>query len=169
MPMKTKDLSNEQLRIYFAEHVRYEMQMLIRYSWAIEQGIQTHPAIKHAPVEAYAIHLRNLITFLYPHAPHSDDVCAKDFFTNDALWEKIRPELGSLLKMAKKRADKEVGHLTTARQSGTPRGKEWNVANLTAELMPKVVFFCQSANRIALKKDIEPLLSELRIMRSATI
>jgi len=157
--MKTKDLSEQQLSEYFAEHVRYEVQMLLNVTSAILQQLQVPQGLQHAPVESYAIHLRNLITFLYPSSSRDTDVCAKDFFIKEETWDKIRPRLSETLIKAKIRADKEVGHLTTSRQNGTPKGKEWDVKNLTEELMPLIYLYCESADKVRLGSLIDELLA----------
>ncbi|MDP3763132.1 MAG: hypothetical protein Q8Q92_00520 [bacterium] len=157
--MKTKNLSNQQLFEYFAEHVRYEVQMLLNATSGILQQLKVPQGLQHMPIESYAIHLRNLITFLYPSSSRDTDVCAKDFFKREEAWEKIRPELSEVLVKAKIRADKEVGHLTTSRQSGTPKDKEWDVKNLTGELMPLFNLFCESADKVKLKSSIDELLT----------
>lgn len=156
--MKTKDLSEQQLFEYFAEHVRYEVQMLLNVTSAILQQIQVPQGLQHAPVESYAIHLRNLITFLYPSSSRDTDVCAKDFFFKEETWEKIRPKLSETLTKAKIRADTEVGHLTIFRQNGTPKSKKWEVENLTDELMPSIRLFCESADKVKLMFLIDELL-----------
>lgn len=157
--MKTKDLNEEQLYEYFAEHFRYEVVMLLHATRGIRQKLSIAKGFEYMPVESFAIHLRNLINFLYPYAPHDDDVCAKDFFIREENWEEIRPVLSEVLKIAKKRADKEVGHLTTLRQAGTPESKVWDVDGLTAELMPLIDFFCKSADKVKRDLDVKHLLA----------
>lgn len=155
--MKTKDFSDQQFLEYFSEHIRYEIQMLLSVTNGILQKFVVPQGLQHAPVESYAVHLRNMINFFFPPSSRDTDVCAKDFFINEETWEKVRPQLSETLAIAKIRADKEVGHLTTSRLSGTPKGKEWDVKNLTGELMPLFIFFCQSADKLKL----EPLISDL--------
>jgi hypothetical protein len=157
--METKDLNNQQLFEYFAEHIRYEVQMLLNATSGILQKLKVPQGIEHMPVESYAIHLRNLITFLYPFFPRNTDVCAKNFFINEDTWENLRPALSTSLLNAKNRADKEVGHLTTSRQSGVSKGKEWNVKELTGELMPLIKLFCESADKVKIGSLIDESLA----------
>lgn len=155
--MKTSELSEGQLLEYFSEHIRYEIQMLLNATVAISNQLRVPNGLEHMPVESFAIHLRNLITFLYPYTHRDNDVCATDFFTRAGTWEQIRPSLSSVLKEAKNRADKEVGHLTTLRQAGTPETKKWDVTNLSREVMPILKIFCDSADRVKLKTAFNPI------------
>jgi hypothetical protein len=106
--------------------------------------------LKNVRTEAVALHLRNLIVFLYPDQfpPKSDDVCAHHFLasrTPYADWLKRRPRLSSTLRQAKDRADREVAHLTTGRIAGTPAFKYWDVDRLVWELGGVLVVFADSA------------------------
>lgn len=49
------------------------------------------------------------------------------------------------LSEARKRADKELAHLTTSRISGHPVKKYWDVGGLAAELRPLLYLFIQNA------------------------
>jgi hypothetical protein len=155
--MKTKDLSNEQLRLYFNEHVRYEMQQLINTTDAIARKLPIHNGLQYMVVESFAIHLRNLITFLYPYSKRENDVCAEDFFININAWNNLRPKISLTLEHAKDRADKEIGHLTTLRQFGTPESKKWDVVSLTDEIFPTLKLFCDSADKSKLNSEFQPL------------
>jgi len=121
--MKTSELNEERLLAYFSEHVRYEMQHLINATDAISRQLPIHNGLRYTVVESFAVHLRNLITFLYPYTKRDTDVSATDFFTSSEIWDSLHPKLSDILERAKTRTDKEVGHLTTARQFGTPETK----------------------------------------------
>lgn len=71
--------------------------------------------VNNALLESFALHVRNLIDFLYAENPSSDDVYAGDFFPCKEDWAKIRPQITPLLEKVKKRANKEVSHLTYSR------------------------------------------------------
>lgn len=155
--MKTKDLTDEQMKLYFDEHVRYEMKQLINATDAISRQLPIHNGLQFMVVESFAIHLRNLITFLYPYSKRESDVCAEDFFADKEIWLKLRPKISFVLEGAKNRADKEVGHLTTLRQFGTPESKKWNVTLLTDEIMPILRLFCENADKTDLDRDFRPI------------
>lgn len=153
------ELSAEQLSEYFCEHVRYEIQLLLNATVAIDQKMTVPAGLEFMPVESFAIHLRNLVTFFYPNNPRPTDVSAKNFFIDENSWLDVRPVLCESLKIAKTRADVEVGHLTTYRKNGTPDSKAWDVKGLTAELVPIIVIFAESADKVKLDTVIGSLLS----------
>lgn len=167
--MKTSELNDVQLLNYFCEHVRYEIKILLNVTLAINKKLMVPIGLESTPVESFAIHLRNLITFLYPYKKRDNDVCATDFFLAKESWERVRPDLNSVLKVAKARADKEVGHLTTLRQAGTPETKAWDVIKLSAEIMPIVKLFCDSADKVNLDLHFKPIWeyysSEIAILK----
>jgi len=158
--MKTKDLNNQQLQLYFTEHIRYEIQQLINATDAIERKLPIHNGLQYMVVESFALHLRSLIIFLYPYSKRKNDICAEDFFIDIDTWNNLRPKISLTLEHAKDRADKEVGHLTTSRQFGTPESKKWNVALLTDEIFPILKFFCESANKLKLYPEFQPLWNQ---------
>lgn len=155
--MKTSDLNEDQLYAYFAEHVRYEMQHLINATDAISRQLPIHNGLQYMVVESFAIHLRNLITFLYLYTKRDTDVCATDFFIHSGTWDNLRPRLSVVLEGAKTRTDKEVGHLTTVRQFGTPETKKWDVTGLCDEVMPILKLFCESADKVKLDEAFKPV------------
>ena len=158
--MKTKDLTDQELKLYFNEHIRYEMQQLINATDAIIRQLPIQNGLQYMIVESFAIHLRNLITFLYPYSKRENDVCAEDFFIDVNTWHNLRPAIDKTLDHAKNRADKEVGHLTTLRQFGVPESKKWDVSLLTDEVMPILKLFCESADKSDLSKDFESVWSQ---------
>jgi hypothetical protein len=148
------------LREYSDEHLTYEVEML----WLAA----THPPpdpntpqdaktqfISNAQAEAFALHLRNLIVFLYPDRfpLKDDDVSAHHFLDSESPyehWLQHRPVLSSALERAKSRADKELAHLTTARIAGTPPVKRWDPCALLRELNSVLASFatCADPNRL---------------------
>ena len=155
--MKTKGLSKEELYKFFCEHITYEIQMLLNATYVILNQISIPNSLQNMPLESYAIHLRNLITFFYPSNVRDTDVSAKDFYSNEDIWEKVRPPLSGLLEHAKSRADKEVGHLTIFRQYGTPETKIWDVKKLTNEIMPLVELICETSDKFDQKLRIDDI------------
>ena len=118
-----------ELSAYADEHLVHEVSMLwlaaIQEPPTSDTPAATGDFIRNAQAEAFALHLRNLIVFLYPEwfEPKRDDVCAHHFLDTPAPyedWLKHRPGLSTVLENAKRRADKELAHLTTARIAGTP-------------------------------------------------
>lgn len=135
--MPRKQRSNEELQ-EVSNHLHYELWMLSSLAQAMESGIADRGWLANALLESFVIHVRNVLDFLYNDHPQSDDVVAQDFFPSAKAWVKIRPRLSELLSTAKKRAGKEVVHLTYARLDVTPDTKPWPfvaIANEVASVM----------------------------------
>jgi len=151
--MNTKDLTSCQLQAYFDEHIRYEFRELLNNAIAIQRKLPLTTreliCLQYAPLEAFVIHLRNLIAFLYPSTkPRPNDVYARNFFDEEKRWESVCPAQSQILKDAKSRADVEIGHLTTLRKNGTPENKMWEVQKLVGEVIPILIQFGASADKI---------------------
>jgi hypothetical protein len=147
---------------YSAEHVHYEVDIFFetvdlrfRPAYAAEILKQLgHPQrINNALIESFVIHLRNLIDFLDLPA-QGTDVVAEDFFSPGG-WVANRPKISQTLGDAKRRANKEISHLTTARMSGAPPERIWHFAGLASELKPLLVRFCQNADKGRLAAVVE--------------
>ena len=144
------------LRKYSDEHLAYEVNML-----RLAASLRVHssdPTLRilvaffnNARVESFAQHLRNLIVFLYPDKFRLDksDVSAHHFLaarSQYADWLTGRPVSSKSLARAKRRAEKELAHLTDERIGGTPSVKLWN-SWVYAESCT-LCFLCSSCDRI---------------------
>lgn len=136
-------MRSEAERTAIAEHLTYELSML----WAMAQAIGRVPAggLGNAVIEAFALHARNVVDFFFT-APQHDDVAAEQFFTEQRKWAAIRPALSPLLEASRRRANKEVSHLTYSRLLVSPENKPWPAAEIVAALDPTVHLFCQHAD-----------------------
>jgi hypothetical protein len=170
MPLPRQRPSEGELR-RVSEHLDYELGMMHALSRvqqvslvkpgspvsnAILKATQAVPdtdprvfveATSNALLEAFLIHFRCVLEFLYPKN-RPDDVVASDFFNDPDEWERVRgKKKPTLLKDAEKRANKEVAHLTYKRTMN-PADKAWNVSEIAREL--QVVFdkFRQHADRL---------------------
>jgi len=153
---QTKDFDYNDFLAYSKEHIFYEVQKLLEVRDLILLG-RPSGLFKMIAIESFAIHLRNLITFLYPTKnPRGTDVYARDFFLEPEKWEEV---ISKNLEDARDRASKEVGHLTTGRITGTPPGKEWLVKELTEEIVPILRSFCVRADKNKLDSSISKLLN----------
>jgi len=74
-------------------------------------------------VESFAVHLRNVLDFLYPGKVRSDWMIASDFVPK---WNSVRPEITDRLKRAKRRVHKEIVHLSYDRNKVTKEAKPWD-------------------------------------------
>jgi len=111
-------------------------------STGVTKSSETNPeeeefrVINNALIESFAIHVRALIDFFYT-PEKEDDVVAVHFFSTQTEWTKARPrKTEEELKRIKNRVNKEVAHLTYARQ--TVKTKEWPFKELLTD-MNKVV------------------------------
>jgi len=145
---KTRDFTDAELAAYSDKHLLYEIRMLIGCADLIAckfaSGEQsTAWAFSNARVEAFAIHVRNIVDFLYPRKdkPQDTDVSAWDFLADRTSLGKIPDSLND----ARRRADKEVGHLTTSRRDDDDRGKPWPL-ELVVEVFGVLLKFVQVAS-----------------------
>jgi hypothetical protein len=137
MPKRTTPRTPPKIDLspYAEEHLLYEAQMFVMARSlkcarpSFEMNLQT---------EACALHLRNLYEFFYPADPYDDDVIAQDYAPD---WSKKQPPRTPLLKTARKRANKELAHLTTERKTGTPKEKDWDWNLLSTDLRAVVSAF----------------------------
>jgi hypothetical protein len=136
--------TDQQLLDFSEEHLLYELNIL---RWLVE----TIPATKKgfglsALLESFAIHLRNLIEFLYtsPNDARADDVVAADFYDPLGGWKPGVPSAS--LSAARERANKEVSHITYKRKAGMAPDKPWPVADLFKEILPIAQGFVAGAS-----------------------
>ena len=154
-------LSDEELRLYSGEHLFYEIEMLFNISHIDMSNLRSQ-FLMNILIESFGLHLRNLITFLYPtQNPFSTDIYARDYFPIENEWRRIAPPLSITLASAKRRTDKELGHLTTERIAGFPDYKKWEMIPLTEELKPILKLFCSSASKSKLDVKVTQLVSRI--------
>lgn len=152
------NLNDAALKEYSGEHLFYEVDMLFKVRSYLFNLKEAEWLQRMTAIESFVIHLRNLITFLYPTTNTKDtDIYARAFFTNPSGWS---PKIPVILEKARERAHKEVGHLTTERivGAGDPR-KEWPIKELTDEITPILKSFCTSADKAKLDERILKLFS----------
>jgi hypothetical protein len=137
-----RPFSDSYLLGYSDEHVFYEIDHFFWLAQLLGGGTialgASSPAditrLNNILIEGFAIHLRNMIDFLYVD-PYPTDVVAADFF-HSGDRNKIRPAITNSLEAAKVRANKEIAHLTTERIAGAPPAKRWDFPGLADELRP---------------------------------
>lgn len=127
--MTKKKRTREELRIA-SEHLHYELLMLSAVSYAIDSGVSVLSPLHNALIESFAIHLRNLIDFLWPEGPDNDWVVAADYFSDLEEWQSSFGKIPPKLKAARIRAAKEIAHLTYARIAVEEDKKGWDFIGL---------------------------------------
>lgn len=123
------------------EHISYEIEML---NFSLDKLIKGGLNIleRNAFLEDLLLHSRNIIDFLYLDEPnHSDDTLALDFFIDAEPYLRQRPPISESLINLKKRANKEINHLTYARLEVTSEGKIWQTASLWKEINNVLAIF----------------------------
>ncbi len=134
-------LTDAELLDYSREHLLYEVQMLFITGLSLlGRPQQLSEPIKNAVIESFAMHTRNLIDFLYPSQVRDTDVVA-GHFCSPASLSPCFDNCPDNLKEARRRANKEVGHLTTDRISGAPPEKSWPVAELLTHIGNEMLYF----------------------------
>jgi hypothetical protein len=123
--------TDQQLLDYSKEHLLYEFHI---FWWVAENLAREKGFLLSALLESFAIHLRNLIDFFYtqPENARNDDLVAADFFDSPGAWN-----LGQIPKPlcdARKRANKEISHITYKRKCAMDPTKPWPVADLFEEI-----------------------------------
>jgi len=124
-----------------SEQLYYEFWMLTSVAQGLASGIAVRGWLQNALLESFIIHVRALLDFFYTDVPKSDDIVAIDYFSDKERWITIRPELSRTLRIARKRAGKEVAHLTYARLKTSPENKIWAFMDIAKEIQAVVSLF----------------------------
>jgi hypothetical protein len=121
--------SDDQLREYSERHLAHEIEMLlwtasVLYGFSIAQLLRKTVedkiawATRSAYLEAFAMHSRNLIDFLYLKRHYKtdrkNDIVVEDYIAVSILDSHLLP-ITALLKDAKIKADKQIAHLASER------------------------------------------------------
>ncbi len=152
--MNRKQRTDDTLR-EASEHLYYEVWMLTSLANGIGSEIAGQGPIANALLESFVIHVRGIMDFLYSDNPKPDDVIAEDYFESSDKWPLIRPKLTALLKTAKKRAGKEVAHLTYARLEVTLETKPWPFIQIATEISRVMSIFLEKVPKSKLGKQWE--------------
>ncbi|MBI3476089.1 MAG: hypothetical protein HY010_10180 [Acidobacteria bacterium] len=137
-------LSDQELLDYSGEHLLYEVQM---FQWMtktlLTKSSEFEALERCALIESFAIHLRNLFEFFYHQSPRDTDVVAADYFDDPASWNGTP---SPVLVAARKRADKEVSHLTLQRKDAADLDKNWPIGAYFNEMRSTVQEFIATAS-----------------------
>jgi hypothetical protein len=149
------------------EHLWYELDMAFgvgKYLSGQARASGPTPGdarrVANLLVEGFAIHVRNLIDFLYPNHLRATDVVAADFCPPGA-WEKAGPTISAALSNARTRANKELAHLTTERISGAALEKTWDAVALLTEIVPLLKLWLKTAKPSAASARVRQLIDSI--------
>ncbi len=167
MPIRRdiQDESPDTLQAFSGEHLYYEMSMFLICAGALTQQMELGFA-KNLLMEGYVMHLRALMEFFIKREAASDrdkdDVYAVDFAVG---WQK--PKLSDDAELARTRANKEVGHITTYRKDPNDKSKYWDslIGTVTPEIRGWCERFVREADPNKLHPKIKELLRDTQILR----
>jgi hypothetical protein len=101
-----RPFSDAYLIAYSEEHVFYEFDMFLWVAQVCGRGAKLAAPteadttrLSNVLIEAFVVHLRNVIDFLYLDKPKKTDVVAADFFAPGG-WEGLRPPISATLDSA---------------------------------------------------------------------
>ena len=140
-----KTHSDKDLWKYSDEHIAYEVERFFWLAGLLADSSTTLSAptindtlrLNHSLIEAFALHLRNLLEFLYDKKAGDHIVAAQ--FCNPGVWERERKAKPSVLGKAWGRANEEVAHLTDKRKSGYAPEKWWPFKEIVCEIKPLIL------------------------------
>jgi len=150
-----RPFSNSYLRDYSNEHVLYELKQFYGIIAILSDEQDQHrgptPSLSvianNTLVEGFALHLRNIVDFLFPAVnPQPTDICADDFCQPGA-WSHNVSTISQVLAEARKRANKEVAHLTSNRSDLDDSSRLWDHIQLSQETTQILRLFCQQADK----------------------
>jgi hypothetical protein len=139
--MTRGERSDDQLAEWAAEHLIYEVDMLV---FALERLTQVQPETLDAnlALESFAVHARCLFDFLWgrPNPTYDDDAFASDFSDQ---WNGRRDAVPGHLAEVKdrRRFGQEIFHLTFNRLSGSDEGKIWLCGQMGLEIATALKLF----------------------------
>jgi len=119
-----------------SDHLFYEFLMFINMAEEMQSGKYIQgTTVMNALLEAFTIHARILLDFLYKTKDRVDDVVAGDFFADEGIWLRIRPKMPPNLENLSKRVGKEIAHLTFSRLRVTPENKPWTFVDIARDMI----------------------------------
>jgi hypothetical protein len=104
------------------QHLGYELDML--FASATGAGGPKGAPTTNAAIESFAIHLRNWIDFFYLRNPQNDDITWRDYLASGSAW--TPPPISPTLEAARRKANKQIAHLTVSRFMDDDARKHWD-------------------------------------------
>ena len=165
-------LSDDELLKYSEQHLKYEIEMFFHVGIKLLQtncSKDDPDSVMHQNilVESFAIHLRNLLLFLYPYGSDERDVTSNYFF-NDRItdWNQKRPKETESLRNLRTRASQEISHLTVLRRDGTDDPQGWPIQKIMDEMKPILEIFVNNASSQKLDGSVKDALAAIHVKMS---
>src|SRR5262249_8838764 len=140
-------------------HLHYEIDMCYQAAVLLPTAAPDN-TLNNVLVESYAIHLRNLIEFLY-WTPRRGDVNAVHFVKSESQWLDVRGDIPAVLADAKPRAAKQIAHLTEKRFADGAPEKNWTPGIEIALLLDGLRLFLEHADPIRLHPKVAKAVASL--------
>ncbi len=146
--------------IRLSEHVAYEIDRLFAtHGMLVGDVVQPGTAPHDAVLESFAVHLRNLIEFLYGPRKFENNAIAEDFFADPARWRALSGTKPEDLDRAQKQGHKQIAHISFERVGAD---KRWYVGALTERLHEVVRAFLDNADEDRIGPELRDLRAKLR-------
>jgi hypothetical protein len=165
-----RPFSNSYLYAYSNEHLLYELCQFYGILNALHgesfRHWQTNASqsiiIGNTLVEGFALHFRIITDFLFPGvSPQSTDIVADDFCQPGA-WNCNKSTMSDSLATARKKANKEIAHLTSNRSLLTAANRLWDLNQLSREVTSTLHLFRQRADVDKLGDHVFSFINELQ-------
>jgi hypothetical protein len=121
----------------FSGHLLYEIEMFSGTVGVLAVVIELEESnlrttLRNALMESWALHVRNLLSFLYDTRAGKGDAVAADFVGSG--WAAKRGAKPDVLKLAHAKASKEMAHMSWLRSQLTDIEREWHHMPIIAAL-----------------------------------
>ncbi len=136
-----------------SEHVLYEVHMLQATASGLVSGITLGSLLHNALTESFVVHARNLTHFLFPESPYPTDILAAHFFDDPERWPSLRGPLPDELKSVRRRASKEMAHITYDRLDAVGEARRWHYIEIFTAIQTLVEIFARNATAELLHSD----------------
>jgi hypothetical protein len=128
--MAKRPARSDEERCALSKHLLYEIEMFTGTIRMLNVVISMEPSeartiLRNALMESWALHVRNLLSFLYDSRPGAGDAIAPDFIGEE--WKAKRGSKPDVLRLAHAKASKEIAHLSYLRGELTDDEREWHV------------------------------------------
>jgi hypothetical protein len=154
-----------------SKHLLYEIQMfgMTMTMLAAFEGIDPGSArttMRNALMESWALHVRNLLAFLYDDRPARDDAVAGDFIEG---WREKRGTKAALLGLAQAKTSKEMAHLSYVRARLTEDERRWHHAPIIVELVKPLHLFVDEVSETVVTEGFHERAREALPSRDANL
>jgi hypothetical protein len=153
-------LSIVELRDYADEHLLYEIWMtatltarMRRHAARFHAGLSASDdplaqellelTGRNADIESFALHVRNLMFFLYAKKAKQGDVVAASYFEDRNDWSRNRPDRPKSLDRVNTRVPVEIVHLSLGRLKVRESDKRWPYEVMWRDLAAVIAVFLE--------------------------